>query len=306
MNSIERIPLLLAALAMVALLSSCETEPLSGSVSFTIEGSAALPDELQAVAIDWTEEVTWTRQVMCEVDSRLGDSAYRVAAADRSVGGGVGIALAIQAYDGPQTYDRDQFQPTTAMFIGFEAGEPADDPDEPDIGRDERDDDDSAMDDDDSAMDDDDIVADDDDSVMDDDDSAMDDDDIVADDDDSVADDDDDLADDDDSVADDDDDLADDDDSVADDDDSVADDDDIATDDDDVEADGTWELDSSAGGLCTFTVNEDGLSGSFVCQEVPIFLDGALHPDEASVNGQWSCSELQSNDAIGPPRFPGR
>jgi hypothetical protein len=222
---------------------------------------------------------------MCEVDSRLGDSAYRVAAADRSVGGGVGIALAIQAYDGPQTYDRDQFQPTTAMFIGFEAGEPADDPDEPDIGRDERDDDDS---------------------VMDDDDSAMDDDDIVADDDDSVADDDDDLADDDDSVADDDDDLADDDDSVADDDDSVADDDDIATDDDDVEADGTWELDSSAGGLCTFTVNEDGLSGSFVCQEVPIFLDGALHPDEASVNGQWSCSELQSNDAIGPPRFPGR
>ncbi len=284
----HRITPLLVLLSILGLVSACEVEPPSGSLNFTVEGAAELPEALQAVSIDWTEEVTWTRQVVCSVDSRLDDTTYRVAAYDRSVADGIDVALAVQAYDGPGVYARDEFQPSTALWISFlDEGVLAEE--RPDEGRDERDDDDSAADDDDSAAgaDDDDSSSQDDDDVVDDDDSApVDDDDSApgADDDDSSS------QDDDDSSSQDDDDITDDDDVV--DDDDIADDDDI-TDDDDVAVEGqAWELDSSRGGSCTLTVNDDGRSGSFVCQELPAFVDGVELEVALSVNGQWSCSEL--------------
>jgi len=260
----HRITPLLVLLSILGLVSACEVEPPSGSLNFTVEGAAELPEALQAVSIDWTEEVTWTRQVVCSVDSRLDDTTYRVAAYDRSVADGIDVALAVQAYDGPGVYARDEFQPSTALWISFlDEGVLAEE--RPDEGRDERDDDDSAADDDDSAADDDDSAA-------------------GADDDDSSS------QDDDDSSSQDDDDITDDDDVV--DDDDIADDDDI-TDDDDVAVEGqAWELDSSRGGSCTLTVNDDGRSGSFVCQELPAFVDGVELEVALSVNGQWSCSEL--------------
>ena len=308
----SRFPILLTALAMLFLLPACEVEPPSGSLGFTVEGSADLPEELQAVAINWAEEVTWTREVSCTQDSRMAESTYRIVAFDRSVGGGIDVGLAIQAYDGPGVYARDEFQPSTALYVSF-LGVDAVREEDDSAGRDERDDDDSATDDDDSAVDDDDSAMDDDDSATDDDDSAVDDDDSATDDDDSSIDDDD-AVDDDDVVDDDDDDLADDDDdTVADDDDDLADDDtvtddddDTAADDDDAVDDGRWEIDTSRGGACILTVNDDGLSGSFVCEEVPVWLDGGPQPDEVRVNGQWSCSELGSDTGGGGigPFFP--
>ena len=110
-------PILMCPLALACLLPACAGAP-SGSVTLSVDGE--VPEALQAVTIDWDEEVTWTREVRCGVGGTLNDPTYNVAAADRSVGEGLSVALTILAFDGPGDYSRDEFQPRPALVIQFE------------------------------------------------------------------------------------------------------------------------------------------------------------------------------------------
>jgi hypothetical protein len=269
----RRIAPVAVPLVFACLMVGCPAEPLTGTVRFTVT-AADDTQPLDEVSIEWNEEVTWTREVLCRTPDSLGDSRYEVDAYDNSIADGVTFGLTIDAYDGPGSYARDRFQPTSALSITYLGGPALDE------GGDEA----RGGDDDDSAMDDDDSAADDDDSAMDDDDSAADDDD------DSAADDDDDSAADDDDVApDDDDDVVpdDDDDGAPDDDDDV-----VPDDDDDDGAARRWVLDSSFGGECTIAVDEGGLGGTFTCTGIPVVVDDSQYPDEVEIGGDWSCSEL--------------
>jgi len=68
--------------------------------------------------IDWDGDVTWTREVGCDLDEGWSDTSYTVDANDRSLGELV-VGLIVQSYDGPGVYDRDEFQPSPALAIDW-------------------------------------------------------------------------------------------------------------------------------------------------------------------------------------------
>ena len=115
----------LLLLASVALLG-CGDSTYTGTLALSFDG-ADLPVELAGgVAIDWDDEVNWTREVRCFVAGGWNEeTTYRVEAYDRSVGGGIEFALHVQAFDGPDEYERDEFQPEPAVTVSFTEEEAA-------------------------------------------------------------------------------------------------------------------------------------------------------------------------------------
>jgi len=149
----------LLLLLIASMLPACGSAALTGSLTLSVDGDD-LPQALAGdVSIEWDDGVNWTQEVLCVSGGDLGSPTYGVRAYDRSIGGGLEFSLAIQAYDGPGDYERDEFQPTTAVQVDLADDDDDDDGDDDDSGAvddDRGDDDDSAGDDDDSAGDDDD------------------------------------------------------------------------------------------------------------------------------------------------------
>lgn len=118
-----RTPLLLLVAALSVLSLGACAEPTTGSLSLTVDGP--VPDALESVSIEWAEEVTWTREVLCSIEGGLSDPSYRLYGIDRSVGGGIDVTLNINAFEGPGSYQRDEFQPTPALVVEFVAEDDA-------------------------------------------------------------------------------------------------------------------------------------------------------------------------------------
>ena len=110
----------LVLLVLPATLASACVEP-GGDFNLTLSGVPGLEGSLDAVAITWDGEVTWTSSVRCTIGGTWADPDYRMAASDRSVGEGFDTAMTIERYDGPDTYARDEFQPTDALSITWTA-----------------------------------------------------------------------------------------------------------------------------------------------------------------------------------------
>lgn len=210
------------------MLLGCGSSALTGTLTLTVQGDVA-PEELAAgIGVAWDDEVNWTREILCTSGGDLGSPTYNVTAYDRSIGDGLEFALAVLAYDGPGTYERDEFQPEPAVTVEFTPG--ADDRD------DEGDDDDSADGDDDDSAD--------------------------------------------------------------------VEEEEIPEDDPDDEVDEeeerlpAWHWGTDSGGVCEITIDDDGTSGSFLCIEVPGFLDRE-RAGEVSLFGDWTCSDLRGQDDDG-------
>lgn len=113
----ERISLITLLLLVLA---GCNDEP-GGTLQFAISGATSLSDDLSGdVSIDWDGDNPWTRELACELDSRLSASGWSVRAVDRSIGNGLVVQIELQDYDGPDTYVRDEFQPEPALRIEHE------------------------------------------------------------------------------------------------------------------------------------------------------------------------------------------
>ncbi len=223
----------------------CGSSSLTGTLTLTVQGDDVPAPLSDGVAVDWDDEVNWTRQILCLSGGDLGSPTYAVKAYDRSIGDGLEFGLNLLAYDGPGDYERDEFQPESALTVNFT---PADD-DQDDDDDDESDDDDSAGDDDDSAGDDDDSAGDDDDSASEDDDDPEDDED---------------------------------------------DDEGDERDDDEGEV-YRFHWGSDSGGVCEVTVDDGGTSGVFVCRDVAGFF-AREEIGSATLAGEWTCSDLRSDD----------
>jgi len=109
-----------ASLAVAAALAGAACLEERGTLSFEVSGPSELPAALAVVQVDWDGGAVWTRQVECILHSDWDSSDYELSAYDRSLGGGLEATVYVQDYQGPDTYERDEFQPRSVLAILYE------------------------------------------------------------------------------------------------------------------------------------------------------------------------------------------
>ncbi|GEM_PF-3429486 len=104
-----------SAILLLALSVGCVTDE-GGTLDLRI---SAVDGPVEGTySVDWDGDVTWTREVGCTIEEGFRGSSYAVQANDRSQGE-LRVGLFVQSYDGPGTYERDEFQPTAALSIDW-------------------------------------------------------------------------------------------------------------------------------------------------------------------------------------------